>query len=716
MLWSGDREAIMEHGTDRTDAGRLRVRLFGDPEVRSDSGLVEAFASPRLVSMLAFLVVHREVAVARRRLAFLFWPDSSEPQARSNLRQALYSIRHALGVGDLFLRLDGQLVQWRSDAPADVDVVDFERLLAPADGSVSEAALVQAVSMYAGDLLAGVYDEWVETERARLRRSYVDALHALVGLAEARMDLRAGVHWGGCLLRADPLDESAHRGLMDVYHRLGDRARAVHVYDACVSTFDRVLGVTPGADTVALYGRIVADTERTSSVEGHHAGSMSVMPSPSLVGRAAEWSELLDCWHSVTSGRTRFVIVRGEPGIGKTYLAEAFRSWCARQDVIAVTASAFEAEGDLPYGPLVEVLRSDGIRGGLGKLDEPWLSELTRLLPELGMANRSRRVVSADEPGAKRRLFEAMCRGVVASAQPVLVVIDDLQWCDPETLEFVHFLIRFAAQTGAPLLVIGTSRDEGLTPAHPVNLLLAGLRAIDVVVELVLAPLSSGAATELAVGLFGRTALVDQVVEHAEGNPLFLVEMARAGMSGSRVGGQLPERMRAVILQRLARLPASADQVAAIGAMIGRPFTVELVAEVAQCADPISGSTRWPASMSCGGVGSSVSWATPRSISVTARCATWPTTRLRRPDGPSSTGRSPSRWNVSTGTPRTRRRRRSRFTMTGRAQTSSQSPPTGARSTSPGVSTHTRTSSDLPGGPWNWSNGARPRPTATNPS
>ena len=105
---------------------RLVVRLLGDPEVSRGSTLVTAFESRRLQALLAFLIVGRARAIARQRLAFEFWPDSTDGQARTNLRQALHHLRHALGNAEQFVRDDGHCVQWRADGPATIDVVRFE--------------------------------------------------------------------------------------------------------------------------------------------------------------------------------------------------------------------------------------------------------------------------------------------------------------------------------------------------------------------------------------------------------------------------------------------------------------------------------------------------------------------------------------------------------------------------------------------------------------
>jgi DNA-binding SARP family transcriptional activator len=90
------------------------------------------------------------------------WPDSTEEQARTNLRGALLHLRQALPNADRFLQSEGQMLQWRSDAPFLLDVAEFERAMA-------QGERMQAVDVYRGDLLPDCYDDWIIPERVRLR-------------------------------------------------------------------------------------------------------------------------------------------------------------------------------------------------------------------------------------------------------------------------------------------------------------------------------------------------------------------------------------------------------------------------------------------------------------------------------------------------------------------------------------------------------------------
>ncbi|HLL80946.1 MAG TPA: BTAD domain-containing putative transcriptional regulator [Ktedonobacteraceae bacterium] len=125
----------------------------------------------RLQSLLAYLVLHRDVPQQRQRLAFLFWPDTTEAQARNNLRQLLYQLRLAFPATGM------QTLYWHSIVSFHLDVAEFEQAIAQAEDSAQgndrqalSTALEQADHLYRGELLPACYDEWILTERERLQR------------------------------------------------------------------------------------------------------------------------------------------------------------------------------------------------------------------------------------------------------------------------------------------------------------------------------------------------------------------------------------------------------------------------------------------------------------------------------------------------------------------------------------------------------------------
>src|SRR5262249_27716964 len=137
----------------------------------------------------------------------------------------------------------------------------------------------------------------------------------------------------------------------------------------------------------------------------------------------------------------------------------------------------YAAEGRLAYGPITELLRSSAVRVAVRRLDFQSRTEVARVLPELlaespELANPSGPLLT--ESWQRRRLFDAMVRAVLAAPQPLLLLLDDLQWCDQESLEWIAHLLHVAA--AGRLMLIGTVREEELTPDHSLNTLRLDLR------------------------------------------------------------------------------------------------------------------------------------------------------------------------------------------------------------------------------------------------
>src|SRR5262249_25934553 len=165
----------------------LDMRLLGEFRLVAADAPLNPLPKPRVQALLAYLVLHRAAPQPRQRLAFLLWPDTSDAQARTNLRQLLHTLRQTLPVADAFVRSEGLTLHWRSDAPCRCDVADFEAALAKAesaerhqDAPTQRAALEQAVALYHGDLLPSCYDDWILPERERLRQAYAGALARLL--------------------------------------------------------------------------------------------------------------------------------------------------------------------------------------------------------------------------------------------------------------------------------------------------------------------------------------------------------------------------------------------------------------------------------------------------------------------------------------------------------------------------------------------------------
>ncbi|HET9224156.1 MAG TPA: BTAD domain-containing putative transcriptional regulator, partial [Roseiflexaceae bacterium] len=271
----------------------LHIRLLGDFLVCAEDRSLSALNVPRIQALLTYLVLKRNAPQPRRHLAFLLWPDSTEAQARANLRKLLHQLQHALPGADGYLRIDTQTIQWRAEAPFTLDVADFEQALDRAaiaaysdDAAAERAALEPAIRVYCGELLPSCYDEWLMPERERLHQAFLGALERLIRLAEQQHDYPAAIRYAQRLLRDDPLHEATYRQLMRLHAQHGDRASALDTYRTCAAILKRELGVEPSAATRAAYEQL-QQPERTQS----RPNNLPAQPT-SFIGRAAELNKL----------------------------------------------------------------------------------------------------------------------------------------------------------------------------------------------------------------------------------------------------------------------------------------------------------------------------------------------------------------------------------------------------------------------------------------
>jgi predicted ATPase len=350
------------------------------------------------------------------------------------------------------------------------------------------------------------------------------------------------------LLGLNPLSEDRYRQLMRLFALNNDRASALHVYHTCVSTLQREMGVDPDPATREAYERLMQQEASTIQPIVHQPLPAAT---PTLIRRAREWEQLHVAWQHALDGGPHFALVTGEAGVGKSRLTEEFLLWASQQGAVTAKTRSYAAEGQLSLAPVTEY-------------------------------------------GQRQRFFEALARAILLAPQPLLLLIDDLQWCDQETLEWLHFLLRFDPM--ARLLVVGCAREEELPPSHPLRTFLLHLRSTMRVTEIALQPLDAAETAKLASQVAKRQLDVNEglhLYHETGGYPLFVVETVRADLGGGAASlpeadhlhrqpplddaRTLPPRVHAVLVGRLLQLSDSARAFVELAAIIGRAFTLDLL-------------------------------------------------------------------------------------------------------------------------------------------
>lgn len=583
-------------GREEMPAGGVQLELFGAFRLRQAGQPVAGFEHARLQQALAYLVLQRAAPISRQQLAFLFWPDTTDQQALKNLRTLLSRLRQALPEADRFLEITVQTIQWRPEAPFSLDVAEFEAALgraatAKAAGDPSEAAeaLDEAVNIYTGDLLPDCYEDWILARREQYHQACSEALEGLTRWLEERREYSRALPYARRLLEHDPLSEAAYHGLIRLHLALGERTEALRLCRACDSMLEVEFGIQPAHPTRALYEGLFEPGDQSALAAVERAAGKGAT-SLALVGREAEWARLIAAWRSAAVGHPQMVLLSGEAGIGKTRLAEELCGWVARQGAAVAAAHCYPTAGEaVAYAPVAEWLHSRALRSRLASLEDVWAGEVARIYPAL-LADRPQLKSPGPlvEAWQRTRLFEALANAVLGDGErtPMLLFLDDLQWCDQETLDWLGYLLRFAAR--APVLVVATVRKFEINRVHPLMAFWLALTRSGLLSEISLAPLDAAETGLLAANLAGRALEAGEalrIYQNTEGNPLFVVEVMRAGrlepasLALASSAASLPPKVRAVIQWRLGQVSAEGQGLAQLAAVVGRRFRFELLVQ-----------------------------------------------------------------------------------------------------------------------------------------
>ncbi len=361
-----------------------------------------------------------------------------------------------------------------------------------------------------------------------------------------------------------------------------DRSSALRAYHQCMRVLRREMGVEPGPATVELFERILkTERDRGASREWRPgspaAKSVSELQKVrALIGRTREWHQLTSAWQSALEAGPRVAVISGEPGIGKTRLADELYQACVRQGNAAARSRCYVGQGQVAYAPVAAWLRSDVVRAGWTGLRPEQMVEVARLVPEIREQFANVEQLGPGHPSPlteswqRLRFYESMSAAFGKSRKPLLLYLDDMQWCDPDSFEWLNTLLTSPA--AARVLVLGTARVEETGREHPFTAFVAGLRRSGMVLEIPLEPLDEEETADLA-RLESAQPLesgnLGEIFRATRGNPLFVVESVRAGLQSTRV--------HAVIAARLGQLTAASYELAGVASVIGRPFSFELL-------------------------------------------------------------------------------------------------------------------------------------------
>src|SRR5712691_10031201 len=495
---------------------------LGAPLFLSEAGEQIRFRTRKHLALLVRLAVEAGRKFTRDYLVDLLWPDAPAPRANHSLAQALSVLKAKLG-------REHVLIQKATVALADGVVdADVRRL----DGAAVEIR---------GPFLDGFeipgapsFEQWKDEWRARLMPRLRDCLVKQMDAGRRTGDFAMVERHAQVLLDLDPLSEDAVRGIMEARAWVGDRTNALKAFARFEARLAEELGAKPSVDLVRIVDLLREGRRAPPRPVGEGEGEAARASPPrirrfeaeTLIGREREFSVLYDAWLEARRRTPRIVVLSGDPRVGKTTLTNAFLSTCQMEGAVIARAQAYDAERELPFAVLAELVKQLAGQRAIGGADPEELAELSRISPEV-----TRAFPEVPKPPdwpaevVPLRLADAFLKTVEAAAEenPVVLVVDDIHASDNASAAILHVVARKLPLTR--LLVILAGRRAELRVSDAPAALVADA-TIEALRALELAPLTPEQAQQLVDRLAAGAGAergdppTARILQASGGNPL----------------------------------------------------------------------------------------------------------------------------------------------------------------------------------------------------
>ena len=559
----------------------MEFRILGPLEVAAGGRLLD-LGRPKQRAVLGILLLRANTVVSLEHLVDELWGEEPPAQAIASLQAYVSHLRRLLEpsrpartpAGVLMSQPPGYQLMVSRDG---LDAARFEqlaavgrRLLEADEAGRAAETLGQALALWRGDVLDGLEASIARGERARLDGMRLAALEDRIA-AELALGRHAAVAAElDRLVQAHPYRESLQGLRMRALYRSGRQAEALDAYQQTRRRLDAELGVEPCPWLSRLHQQILGHAPELDRPAETREPEPPPAPAEAvtLVGREEQLGALRAALDTAMGGHGRIALLSGEPGVGKTRLAEEL----VRQAPGAAVAwgRCAEEPGAPPFWPWTQILR-----------------ELHSAAPS--------DLESAQAPGPPVVDVEMvrfrLCRAVVsvlgdlARERPLVLVLDDLHWADTGSLRLLTTLAAELAT--APILVIATYRSAERTALADT---LAALARLPVVERLPLSGLQEADVRHLMAARLGvdpDERLVHVVHDRSAGNPFFVVELVRLLGSRRRLAAaeraaahEVPEGVRDVLRRRISGLPEQTQAILLVAAVVGREFDLDVLRDV----------------------------------------------------------------------------------------------------------------------------------------
>ena len=564
----------------------MEFRILGPLEVVDEHGRRVELAGSRQRALLEILLLHANQVVSSDRLIEELWAERPPPTAAKSLQGHVLRLRRAVGDARIVTQDGGYVLRL---AAGELDAERLERAVLEGVG------LEEALALWRGPPLVDLADApFAQGEIARLEELHLTALELRIDgqLAAGRQAQVIGEL--EALVGRHPFRERLRAQLMLALYRAGRQAEALEAYRDARRALVEELGIEPSAELRELERAILAQDSALAAPAAER-----VAPTGIFVGRARELAALAAMIERTLAGRGGVCLIGGEPGIGKSRLAEEAVAMARRRGARVLIGRCWEAGGAPPYWPWVQSLRAyarecdaTSLRSQLGT----GAAEIAQLLPELReLVPGGDESVAGDAPASRFQLFDALSGFLrhAAASQPLLFAFDDLHAADEPSLLLLRFLTQSLADTR--ILVLGAYRDTEAGPPAPLADALIELKRVRGVEQLILRGLEqrdTARFLQLSAALEHAPRLAAALQRETEGNPLFVSELVRLLAAEDRLHEledaslpAVPAGVRDVIAQRLQRLSPECRQTLTLAAVFGREFRIDALEAVGGEAD-----------------------------------------------------------------------------------------------------------------------------------
>ncbi|TXK76767.1 tetratricopeptide repeat protein [Paenibacillus sp. N3.4] len=536
-----------------------RIQLLGTFQCFYNDKPFERMLTTRQQLLFAYFLLHPDIPINRKHLAFMFWPDTSEPQALTNLRKLIYDLRKCLPISDTFLEMNGSQITWHSLEQCSVDALDFNQMAE----SVEIADLKRAIASYQGELLPGHDEEWVLELREKLSFQYAVLLKRIITICENKRDFHSALDYSIRYLHLDRYSESAHVRVANLYACNHNLSAAYRQFEEMKTMLSKELGVLPSVDTMEKFNQL-STIARSATVRENK------MQVP-FVGREHEWNRLLECWDKAMRDRSMLVVLDGEAGIGKTRLAEEFGFWAQIQGIRVYTSFCYSSDSiPIPHEPLVSWLE----QADLQHMDTAGLVEMSRMLPKLKEQYPELPPPAPLSENWQIRIWHQANLDALSGGKSTILILNDLQWVDKETLHLLSFFLR--PEHSSALMMICTLRTgEGFMPDH-VREFIDAHRYQNKLAQIGIPFLSKQETKLLAASLHQSkwiAAEIAQLYEETQGNPLYIGEVVRSIQFNTR-HESYGTTILYLMIHRLAMLPPSYHPHVHLLTILGKPAPI----------------------------------------------------------------------------------------------------------------------------------------------